>query len=78
MHVGFPDLPDGTTQAVRTVNNDHYITYTRELDFTRFNKPVPAGNITREGAKVIKEKYDAGLAEFSAHFHVDTGTVLAP
>lgn len=55
MHVGFLDLPDGTTQAVRTVNNDHYITYTRELDFTRFNKPVPAGNIVGigNGAKVL-------------------------
>jgi hypothetical protein len=50
MHVGFFDLPESTTEAVRTIDNSHYITYTREIDFTHFNKPVRVGNITEIGA----------------------------
>jgi hypothetical protein len=53
MHVGFIGLPDSNTQAVRTVNNDHFITYTRELEFIHFNKPVTAGNIVGIGSNAM-------------------------
>ncbi|HEB32634.1 MAG TPA: hypothetical protein ENI15_17460 [Spirochaetes bacterium] len=49
MHVGFFDMPESTTQAVRTIDNEHYITYTREIEFTHFNKPVRVGNIVEIG-----------------------------
>ena len=38
-------MPHMTTSAIRTIDNSHYITYTREKEVTYFNKPVEAGNI---------------------------------
>lgn len=38
-------MPHLSTEMVRTVDNAHFITSTRELDFIRFNKPVEVGNV---------------------------------
>jgi len=44
-------MPHMTTHAIRTIDNSHYITYTREKELVYFNKPIEAGNIVHASSR---------------------------